>query len=568
MRYFRGTFGFVWTIAFLVILAIQPGFAQNQAPPKLWDYRFGGSDSEELSQMVITANGDVVVAGITYSPTNGDITQPAYFYMGRQTPDIWVVRTTAAGIKLWDRRLGGISGAGSPPSVVPTADGGVLIATTIEGGAGRNVTQPSPFFNTLGTDLWVVKLDAAGTKLWDRRYGGDAADDLTTAVATRDGGLLVLAATNSSISGEVSQGARSTSGASDVWVLRLNANGTKRWDRRLGSGNATTITARGITETLDGGVALLANVAPIAAGDVTAPARTPTQGFNTWLAKLDRNGLPQWNRRYGTPSGNQVVIELAQAPDLGYLLVLEISDSGPNIGLDKTSAGIGAGDAWVMRVDSLGVRQWDAVYGGVNGDGLSSIIPAQNGWVLGGGSLSGISGTRSQPSRGQADGWLVRINDAGQVLWDKALGGPVNDAVWGIARTASGNLLAALRSNSGIGGDKTQASRGLDDYWLVGLGAEVLQTTAPAWASSLSLYPNPSTGTVCQLTLPAWPGGSATAKLHLFDALGRLVWAGSAPLTAQGSTVPLPLPALAAGIYLLRVGLADEWVTLRLTITP
>ena len=516
-------------------------------------------------------NGDVVGVGTTSSPAGGDVSQP--LMAGFSIYSMWVVRTDANGTKLWDRRLYSLQGMVAAEAFA-TPDGGIILVGSMNGGIGGDVTQPDITNNPLGSsgqDVWVVKLNAAGTKLWDRRYGGGGNETVQTAIATRDGGLVVVSTTDSGADGNISQPSR---GGFDTWTLRLSPTGTVLWERRLGGSRDEAF--YGVTETADGGFALLGTTQSGISGDITTAPRSqaPPATFpqDAWLVKLDRNGVKRWERRFGTPAGSYG-LGLVQTPDRGYLLALLDNSGGanislPNIGVDKTQPSIGGDDAWVVRTDSLGGVVWDRVYGGLADDGLKGIMPLpDNGFLLSGISRSGTSGTHSQPNRGGYDGWLVRINASGGVLWDKNLGGPADESVARTARFSNGSFVVGMTSNSGAGGDKTQPSRGSTDYWLVRLGPEVLAAATPSWAGALALYPNPSPGP-CQLALPARVGSASSAQVLVFDALGRRVWAGSAPLLAQASSLALPLANLASGVYVVRVAIGSEQATLRLTVAP
>jgi len=60
----------------------------------------------------------------------------------------------------------------------------------------------------------------------------------------------------------------------------------------------------------------------------------------------------------------------------------------------------------------------------------------------------------------------------GTKLWDKRFGGDSDDWASSITETSSGEFLIAGKSYSGISGDKTQNSRGEDDYWIVKIDAD------------------------------------------------------------------------------------------------
>src|SRR4029077_1591551 len=81
-------------------------------------------------------------------------------------------------------------------------------------------------------------------------------------------------------------------------------------------------------------------------------------------------------------------------------------------------------DYWVVKIDSLGVKQWDKRFGGTEDDQFRCLQQtADRGYILGGYSLSGISGDKTQSPWGDADFWIVKIDSIGVKQWDKRFGG-------------------------------------------------------------------------------------------------------------------------------------------------
>ena len=79
-----------------------------------------------------------------------------------------------------------------------------------------------------GTDLWVVKLDANGNKLWAMCYGGSSNDYFGVIQATSDGGYL-LTGSSTSTDGDIP----GNNGGLDIVTLKLDANGNNNGRRTL-----------------------------------------------------------------------------------------------------------------------------------------------------------------------------------------------------------------------------------------------------------------------------------------------------------------------------------------------
>src|SRR5204863_448998 len=161
-------------------------------------------------------------------------------------------------------------------------------------------------------------------------------------------------------------------------------------------------------------------------------------------------------------SSDEYLRALQQTADGGYILG-GYSSSG--ISGDKTQASQGGLDYWIVKTDANGVKQWDARFGGSSDDFLYSLQQTADGeYILGGDSYSGISGDKTQTSQGDNDYWIVRTDANGIKQWDARFGGSDFDFLYSLQQTADGGYILGGLSNSGISGNKTQASQGGYDY--------------------------------------------------------------------------------------------------------
>ncbi len=164
----------------------------------------------------------------------------------------------------------------------------------------------------------------------------------------------------------------------------------------------------------------------------------------------------QWDVRFGG-SGEDLLYSLQQTADGGYILG-GYSTSG--ISGDKTQASQGLSDYWIVKTDAGGVIEWDAGFGGSEDDYLLSLQQtADGGYILGGYSGSGISGDKTQASQGSWDYWIVKTDAGGVKQWDARFGGSDSEALLSLQQTADGGYILGGSSLSGISGDKTQQAR-------------------------------------------------------------------------------------------------------------
>ncbi len=372
-------------------------------------------------------------------------------------------------VKEWDKRFGG-SGSDALYTIQQTTDGGYLLGGDSDSPVGGDKSQGSKG----STDFWIVKTNAAGTKEWDKSFGGNLAENMYAVMQTNDGGFILGGESKSGISGDKTQDAH---GGLDYWIVKTDASGTKQWDVRFGGSGDDEL--RSVQQTTDGGYILAGFSSSGISGDKSEAGRGVT---DYWLVKTDANGIKQWDARFGGASTDELR-SCSQTIDGGYILA---GFSKSVISGDKTFACLGATDYWIVKINAEGVKQWDAVFGGSDSEYLYAIQQtADEGYILGGYSESGITGDVTEDCKGGFDFWMVKTDASGGKQWDKRFGGSGYDKQKFIQQTTDGGYLLAGWSDSGISGDKTQANMGNGDYWIVKTDATGAKMWDAAYGGSL-----------------------------------------------------------------------------------
>ncbi|QNF32369.1 T9SS type A sorting domain-containing protein [Adhaeribacter swui] len=435
---------------------------------KAWDKTYGGRESDNLATMIAGANGSYLMGGSSTSGIGLDKTEA-----NRSDDDYWLVKIDESGTKLWDKAFGGSTGEGGVfgtnygdflSAIITTADGGYLVGGTSDSNAGSDKSENSKGF----TDFWVIKVKEEipqATLSWSFTYGGLEADSFSAVVNTSDGGYLLGGHSLSGSSGDKTQTSR---GGQDFWIVKTDASGRKLWDKRFGGSNHDYLNH--IITTQDGGYLLAGSSLSNTGGDKSQSSRG---GQDFWIVKINSAGLKQWDRRFGG-SGYEDLRKVIQLTSGEYVLA-GLSDSPA--GGDKSQASRGGRDFWVVKVNASGTKLWDKRFGGSLNDNLEDFtLTADGGFLLGGSSLSGQNGDKTQGSRGSSDYWFVRIDSKGTKLWDRRFGGSGEEQLFSLGRTATGDFYVAGFSASGVSGDKSENSRGGKDYWMLkisGTGSKI-----------------------------------------------------------------------------------------------
>jgi hypothetical protein len=445
-------------------------------------------------------------------------------------------------------------------AAIQTSDGGFIV-----GGYSRSGISGDKSQNNQGiVDYWIVKTDAAGVKQWDARYGGNGSDALDDIVETADGGYLLGGHSESRASGDKSEAGN---GKYDFWIVKINSTGVKQWDVTLG-GNKEENFAK-MVKTEDGGYVLGGTTRSNKVGDVSKPS-LGAQDY--WIIKIDANGNKLWDNRFGGNS-TDVMNTLIQTSDGGFLLG---GNSESNASFDKSENSKGSADYWLVKTDANGEKQWDVTIGGGDLDICGFLSETSEGdFLIGGNSYSEISGDKTQASQGVSDYWIVKTDANGSVLWDVTFGASSYETARGIFKTADGGYILGGNSYSPIGGDKEADNEGTNDspdFWVLKTGPEmefqlVSNNTLKTMAESgiqeelkAEIFPNPFSD---YTTIQFSTSKQNThLKIDLLDLSGRKIKTIAEGNYDEGNhQLNFSAKDLPKGIYLLRLQMNSSFPT-------
>ncbi|KAA6438411.1 DNRLRE domain-containing protein [Dyadobacter flavalbus] len=300
---------------------------------KEWDKTYGGSRADNVRSLKQTKDGGYLVGGISLSSRDGVKSESS-----RGAHDFWVIKTTSDGTKEWDKTIGG-NMADSLVYVDQTASGNYILGGTSLSGISGDKTDG----DAINHEFWVVQLAPNGSKLWDKTFNGYNYDNMKSMDRTSDGGYIIAGESASPIGGDKTENGF---GYLDYWVIKINADGDKQWDKTLGGTGRELLAS--VKQTPDGGYIVGGSSSSDKSGNKTEARKGST---DYWIVKLNSDGSIAWDKTIGgARDTNNQLIGAFPAWDGGYLLCGTSAGIVP--GNDRTVAMTHSTELWVVKLVS------------------------------------------------------------------------------------------------------------------------------------------------------------------------------------------------------------------------
>ncbi|MXN91934.1 hypothetical protein GR160_11935, partial [Flavobacterium sp. Sd200] len=489
-------------------------------PEVVWATYYGGGDLEYANGCSADTEGNAYLIGET-SSTSGIASGGFQNTYGGSTIDAFLVKFSASGARLWATYYGGAS-YDSGQSCKVENNGAIYFSgytnsnTAIASGGAQNTLAGS-------YDAFLVKFTASGTRTWGTYFGATGRDHGYTCILDGSGNIYLSGYTESA-TGIASNGFQSShgGGTQDAFLAKFSSSGSRLWSTYYGGTGIDY--AEDIATDSDGNIYM--------AGHTTSASGIASLGFqnshgggtrDAYLVKFNASGSRLWATYYG-----------GSANDRGYACA---TDSNGNVYLSGAtgSSGLASGghqnttgpdyknDAFLVKFNAGGTRQWATYYGEPNEDDAASscmVDGLDNVYIAGvTGSYTGIaSGGFLNTRPGGLDMYIAKFNANGSRLWGSYCGTSGYDSFKDAAINTTGNVYIAgdADSDTGLasGGFQNTYGGGFMDAFLIKIYDETsCVTPAPnaigqdvAWGTTVAGLS--ATGTALQwYTTPT--GGTA-----------------------------------------------------------
>jgi hypothetical protein len=496
-------------------------------------------------------------------------------------------------------------------NLIITSDGGVAFA-------GTSFSNDGDVFGHHGisstSDIWFGNLDSLGNLEWQKSLGGTENEIGKGLCQTPDGDFVIIGESWSD-DGDISGHIGSTS-TMDIWVVKLDDQGNIEWERSYGgTANDTGID---IKQSPDGSFVIAADTWSTD-GDVSFNHGS----IDFWFARIDANGAILWEKSFGgssgervrsiqlTPDGGVISIGMTSSTDgditsnpntiLPSIWVLKIDSlgnkewdkcfggmgNGLSMGTDiqvtpdggyilnswttatngNVSCSNGGGEAWVAKLDASGNIVWSACYGGPGGEFGKSVRPLPDGGFLISATSDNAGGMVSNHIGG-TDCWIVKTDSLGNIEWDRAFGGTNSEIITTAVPVPDGGYILGAESLSNDGDvSGHHGPLSTKDIWIVKLAPMTSSLEVPRGStlSGLVVSPNPFTG---QLAIEFRLNSQESVKMELYDLSGRKIALIEEAVYTSGKhriEKNLSSTKLPGGVYILKLSAGEFIRTVRVT---
>ncbi len=310
-----------------------------------WAKTYGGSGWDEAYSTVETADGKLLICGYTKA----------------QEKHIWLMEVDKQGVSKFGKTYKTMPMSEAKDLRI-CRDSGIVMA-------GYCVLPYSQ-----NSDLWILKLNKFGEKLWYKNYGGNMDEKANSVVTTYDKCIVAAGTTKSTPNFD-----------EDAFIVKVDSSGKLLWKKNLGE--EKTDYANAIIETSDNELIMCGT------------SETGGDAYKSmWAVKLNSQGEEIWNYTFDINKWNYGTA-IMQASD-GFIYIT---------GYTRTISPIDY-DIVVIKIDTDGQLIWKKTFSWGRWDQATSICQTyDNGIVIGGFSRSG--------KENSSDFAIIKLDVEGNLLW-------------------------------------------------------------------------------------------------------------------------------------------------------
>ncbi len=428
----------------------------STAQPMDWVKGFGGADSERSISSVIDALGNVYTTGYFKNTVDFDPGPNTADLISGAAHDVFIQKLDSSGNFLWAKSLGGMFS--DALGVAIGVDDSMHIYVTGRFNGTVDLDPGVDVFNLASvgpTDIFIVKLDTIGQFLWAKQLGGRSVfinETVNSLEVDCKNNVLITGYFYGTVDFDPGPDTFDivSGGGADVYILKLDSDGNFLWVKNLdgprSSWSNDIATDRSANVLISGYFDDVIDFDP----NQGIVSDTAIENIDAYVLKLDENGSFLWvNRISGSlyDMGRGVAVDsLNNVYAMGSFH--DTIDIDPSTNVSQLFSNGGA-DVFIQKLDPAGNLIWGKSIGGIRSDIAHSIASDAIGNVYLSGYFSEtvdfdpgpqVNNLISTGLNNFYDAFIQKLDQNGQFLWAKSMGGTKWDVATSITADNDGNV--------------------------------------------------------------------------------------------------------------------------------
>nr|MBP9069990.1 gliding motility-associated C-terminal domain-containing protein [Bacteroidia bacterium] len=447
---------------------------------RLWGTYYGGAQEDELWYTFADATGNTYSSGVSLSINNIATVGSHQTTFGGSTASTWggdavLVKFDPNGIRQWGTYYGGSGGDFASLCAVDNSGSYVAMVgvttTTLSGVIATPGSHQPSYAGTASTnsgDAFLVVFDSNGNRQWGTYYGGTSMEWAYGCVFDPAGNVYITGQTASTdLNSIATPGSHQPSlggGFADGFLAKFNISGVRQWGTYFGGNSDDAALSYTVGATGDG---FLVGYTTSSSGISSFGAYQPIYGGastgwgDAFIARFNTNGTMLWSTYYGGAGDDWAYNSVLDAS--GNIYIAGTTSAASQTVISTTGGhqpvyGGGASDAFLLKLNSAGSRQWCTYYGGsaTETNNYCTIDPSGNVYLAGvtnsGNGISTPCAYQQNYAGGNGDAYLVKFDANGIRTWGTYFGGSGTEEWPTCATDNLGNVYLTGGTNSSASG--------------------------------------------------------------------------------------------------------------------
>ena len=395
-----------------------------------WTLQAGTSSNDIVNDIGLDQSGNIYLTGYT----QGSLSSTA----NNGGKDVFLIKYDTNGSLVWKNQIG-TSSNDEGSGLVLDNDSNIIVAGLTYSGLDGNSHSGS-------SDLFVLKYNENGTKLWSQQLGTNKIDYATDVDINSSGNSIIIGATNRGLDSNSNAG----DNKSDYFISVYNKNGAKQSTNQYGV----------LKNDIGYGIALdnAGNTYITGSSENSIDGETHSGKKDIFLIKFDSSINKEWSKLIGTSNDDEGFC--LDTDSLGNVYV-----TGYTTGDFDGNTRFGSGndqDVFLIKYDENGNKLWSRQFGTQSEDKAFGIIIDSNDNVYVTGKT--CSGLNSNKHLGECDYFLIKYNSSGSNQWSQQGGSSLLDQALSISSDSSNNIYIAGFTYGSLDG---KSNLGGIDYFVV-----------------------------------------------------------------------------------------------------